>query len=102
MCAWCNRGEDRGRRWTRWKRITPTVPRDPGLGGETSRRKEGSGGGQWVRAQARGEAGPQVARERAEQNREASSAGKKERRKKGLTGGVEVLEEERNGSGSLG
>jgi hypothetical protein len=56
-----NRGEDRGRCWTRWKRITPTVPHDPGLGGETSRRREGSGGGQWVRARAQGEAGPRAA-----------------------------------------
>jgi hypothetical protein len=41
-------------------------------------------------------------REWVERNREASSAGKKERRKKGPSGGVEVSEEERNGSGSLG
>jgi hypothetical protein len=82
MCAQRNHGGDHGRRWTRWKRITPTVLRDPGLGGEASRRREGSVGGQWVRARAPGEAGPQAVRERAEQKELARQG----RRKGGRTG----------------
>jgi hypothetical protein len=80
-----NRGEDRGWRWTWWKRITPTVPRDPELGGEASRRRG---------AQTRLVGGPLGVVERGHGQRGSGRDGG------GGTEGVERGEEERKERGA--
>ena len=94
MRARRNCGENRGRRRTRWKRITPTVPRDPGLGRDFQKGLGAREAGQWV---LQGWSGPRAAGKLGGAELAGAGAGRKKGRwEMALTGGAGALVGERD------